>query len=214
MIKAMIFDMDGVIIDSEPIQEKAWRILLNNHGIKPTKTCLEETRGIPASVNMNRLFPLIKDTKEIQNLINVRREIYQKMFFKNISPVKGLTTFLKKIKKNKILTAIATSSVKDWTDKVLISLNIKKYFDVIVTSEEITHSKPHPEIFIKTANKLNTTPKECLIFEDSIAGVKAAKKSGMKVVLIMTSHKKEEFKTINFAFNDFTEIKIKKLLNL
>ena len=130
------------------------------------------------------------------------------MFAKYVKPVLGIIEFLQKLNKQKFPTALATSSRKTISDYVLENFGIRKYFNHIITGDDVTRAKPDPEIYLKAANNLKIKPFDCIVFEDSISGVEAAKKAGMKVILVMTSHTKKEIPNVDLAIKDFTDISV------
>lgn len=110
--------------------------------------------------------------------------------------------------------AIATSGIQVNIDFMFAHVPIKKYFKKIISSADIRMGKPDPEIFLKTAEALHTAPEDCIIFEDSIAGVRAGKAAGMKVVALTTSHRPEQLKEADMIIKDYTEIDFERLVSM
>ena len=107
--------------------------------------------------------------------------------------------------------AVATSSSRRMLDFTMGLLDLKEFFKVIVTADDIKESKPDPEIYLKASKMLGDSPNDCVVFEDSFSGVESATGAGMKVILVMTSHKRDKFEKIDGAINDFSEISVKFL---
>ncbi len=215
MIKAIIFDHDGVIIDNQPFQKRAWKQISKEYNIEISDEDLgSKIRGRPIIICLRNLFGDRFSEKKLQEIANRKEEIYKQIFRKNFKVVKGIVSFLKELQKEKITTAVATSTTKDLLDFTLDCLDIRKYFNVIVTSNESVKGKPDPEIYLLTAKKLGVSPEDCVVFEDSFSGVESARRAGMKVILVATTHQKNEFEKVDLAINDFTEISISKITKL
>jgi HAD superfamily hydrolase (TIGR01509 family) len=183
LIKAVIFDMDGVIIDSEPLHYEANKEIFSSLGI-PIQDVpysnyigvsnedmwqdLKNTFGLPYSVN---------ELVEKQN--NETLKYFKKSLFK---PIDGIVELLITLKNNTFKIGLASSSPEVLIKEVLNSLNLEKYFDVYASADHVVRGKPKPDLFIYTAGLLQVRPKECVVIEDSKNGVKAAKAAGMKCI--------------------------------
>lgn len=196
-MEAIIFDMDGVIIDSEPLWRKAMVIKINElfkkKGIDynyTEKDCLE-TKGLKIDVVIKDLFQNFK--------LEFKDEIYQKLI-KDIvlelkklirntgKPMKGVMSLLKLAKLHKFKLGLASSSSRDIIDTVLEVLKLNDYFKVIYSGDDVKKTKPDPEIFQKAIAELNVQNNSCLIIEDSLNGLTAAVKSGAKVIAVPETH--------------------------
>lgn len=212
MIKAVIFDMDGVIVETEIIHEKAWKEFFGSNGISLTEKDLYSMKGCRGIDVINTFIPGLT-SEEAENLRLKRFEIYKRYLKDGVKPVRGVKEFMQKLKDEKIAIAVATSA----TNQVIFLLDdaeVRDLIDVLITGDQVEKGKPDPEIYLKTAQKLKIRPEECVVFEDALNGVEAGKNAGMHVVAILTSHKKEDFKDIEYAFNNFEEIDIDEILGL
>jgi len=216
MIKAVIFDMDGVIIDNQPYQKMSFKQLFAeiNYQIsdKEFATAIKKLRGRPIKMYIEEFFRAHYNEKEMKELHQRRDEIYKIIFKQNFKAVAGFVDFINELRKTNFLLAVATSSTQELLDFTMDNLNVRDNFDLMMTADGIKNSKPHPEIYLETAKRLQVMPEQCLVFEDSFAGVESAQSANMRVALVTTSHKKEEFKNINLAINNFTEIKVADIL--
>lgn len=212
---AVIFDQDGVIVNTSPVHFEAWRRIFNEYKIILTYDIYKKKMaGRKASENIKNFLGNIPDHK-IQLLLEKKNSHFKELFNKNLHAVKGIETLLKELKVHNIPIAIASSSRKAIVDFVLDQLEIKDYFATIITGEDVQKAKPDPTIYLLTAQKLNINPKLCVVFEDSIAGVKAAKNAGMKVVLLTTTHKKGEIEdSVDKVIDNFNSINYSDLYNL
>ncbi len=185
MIQAVIFDLDGVIVDTAHYHFIAWQRLARELGVNFTEHENEQLKGVSRMQSLEIILSLGKirlSEKEKEDLADKKNqwfvEYIQAMKPDEIFP--GVKELLKTIRSKGMKVALASSSKN--ADTVLTLLNIKDYFDTIVDGTMITHSKPYPEIFLLAANRLGMKPSECVVFEDAEAGVAAAVAAGMKCV--------------------------------
>lgn len=185
MIKAVIFDMDGLIVDSEPIQSKGFELLLREYNKKPIYHAngLIQIVGIPDnSVQMKIKYNI---DEKIEIIKQKRQRFYQKVLkSKVIKSMPGLNYLLKFLKQNNFKIAVATSSFFEDINVIFSKLKLFPYFDVLVSCEDVVKKKPAPDIYLKAAKRLNIKPAECLVLEDSETGVSAGKNAGMKVIAV------------------------------
>jgi beta-phosphoglucomutase len=172
---SVIFDMDGVIIDSNPYHKKAWQAFCKQHNISISQSDLEtkifgRTSDDTLPILFNR--PLEKELI-IQYSSEVNKK-YRELFEKDIRPLPGLKDFLDELRKADIKFAIATSAPPVNVEYVLTKTNLKNYFDIIVDDTMVTKGKPDPQIYLLTAGQMKVSPSDCIVFEDSLAGVEAA----------------------------------------
>lgn len=185
MIKACIFDLDGVIVDTAKYHYLAWKKLADELGINFTLEDNERLKGVSRMQSLEIILELgnLKlEEKEKYALAEKKNKWYveyiSKMDKSEVLP--GVEEFIDKLRENNIKTAIASASKN--TRIILERLDLAKKFDVIIDGTMISKAKPDPEIFLKAAEYLKVQPNECVVFEDAVAGVEAAKKAGMKVI--------------------------------
>lgn len=183
MLRAVIFDMDGVIIDSEPFYFELDKLVGRKYGIEFTDEFLHRFVGI-SDINM---WPLVieeyKLTETVAELKRQKAEFREKLFWEYIKePINGVMRLLEQLKKEGIKTAVASSSSRALIAKVLETLKLEAYYDVVCSGKEMKRGKPFPDIFLKTAEFLDVLPEECVAIEDSFHGVQAACDAGMKVI--------------------------------
>lgn len=212
---AIIFDMDGVIVNSSIYHEKAWKLFCDKYHLKLDDEDIQYyVRGKTNKDTLDFLFQKDVPKKEIDKYTKEKELIFQDIYKDNIKPIEGLMDFLEILKVNKINTAIATSAPTENIDFVINTLQIEKYFNIIINEKYITKGKPDPEIYIKTSSYLHIDPKNCIVFEDSIPGIRSALNAGMKVIGVVTTHKKEELIDANFVIDNFKNITLNQLYNL
>ena len=184
-INTVIFDMDGVIFDTERVYLETWTEVFEKYGYNMTREIYTSVMGIGRKNVMNTFKSIYGDDLPIDNMYKEKDEILYRKIEKGEIPTKdGVEEVLKFLKENNYNIALATSAKRNRVDKHLNDSNLKGIFDVIVCGDEVKKSKPNPEIFLYVANKLNINRKNCIVIEDSLSGVKAGNNAGMLVVNI------------------------------
>jgi beta-phosphoglucomutase len=207
--------MDGTMVNNTPYHFKSWQALLKkyNKGQLTEQTYKNEISGTPIIDTVSRIFNEA-DTPTRQSLVKEKEGLYRELYEPYIGPLNGLENLLAELKDAGVKLAIASSATVDDIDFVLNHVKVRHYFDIIIDGDRVSKGKPDPEIFLKAAADLNMIPEDCIVFEDSIAGIKAANAAGMKVVAITTAHPEDKLHPSNFVINDFTELNVQKLQTL
>lgn len=214
-ISAVIFDLDGTILDNEDEYGKAFGEVLKKLGKKPD-SAYPHTQGIGVEGNWEILIPKykIKTKKTIDELAKETQNEYLKLL-PEVTLKEGIGEFISDLKDSGILVALATSNTWPTVDKVFKEFGLEGIFSVVTTGEEVTFRKPDSEIFLLTIQKLGVDLKECLVIEDTPAGVEAAHTAGMKVVAIARDKKHaEELKKADLIIFNFLEMSAQKMLEL
>ncbi len=206
-IKGAIFDMDGVIVDNYRYHLEAWAEFCRDHQIPFHRDSFtHQFFGKNNRDILNSLFGKILSDSDVRVLGEEKESIYRKLYSPHIKPLNGLISLLDFLKEQGIGIAVASSAPQSNIDFTIQNTGIGKYVDVMVNGDMVQRGKPHPDIFIKAAEMLNIYPGKCLVFEDSFAGIEAAKNAGMTVVAVATTHDKSEHLPNNLIICDFTEI--------
>lgn len=208
--KAFLFDLNGTMIDDMEFHAKAWyRILNNDLGADLTYEEVKSHMYGKNSELLVRIFGKGHFTDEEITTLSIEKEKgYQKEYFPHLRLIAGLDVFLKKAKEQQIAMAIGSAAIPFNIDFVVDHLNIRHYFGAIVSADDVIHSKPDPETFIKAAKILGVDPTNCIVFEDAPKGVESAQNAGMKCVVLTTMHEDREFSQYNnvLAFvKDYTD---------
>lgn len=211
---AVIFDMDGVIVDTNPHHKIAIQQFCASHGIQLNELTFQHK--IYGRTNRDWITNVFGDITVEQRDAYAREKeaLFRKIYEPDIKPVRGLIEFLDALVANRIPRAIATSAPPENVEFIVKKTGIRKYFDVILDERNVLHGKPHPEIYIKTAKALNFQNNECIVIEDSLSGITAARKSGSKVIGITTTHTPEEMSETNLVIQDFNDLTIPILSSL
>lgn len=208
---ALIFDMDGVIVDSNPYHKIAIQQFCREHGQELSDDqLLKRVYGRTNREWITALFGNIPDATILQ-YTEEKEALYRKLFDKDIKPVRGLISFLDKLDEQKIPRAIGTSAPRSNVDFTLSRTGTGKYFNIILNDTFVTHSKPHPEIYLKCAQALGLPNSQCIVIEDSLSGVQAGKAAGSKVIGITTTHPREELTDCDLVIDDFEGLRVEDL---
>lgn len=213
--EAVIFDLDGTLIDNNPYHIEAWKIFYNKIGKPFSKE--EYTKNINGRINrdiFNYIFNTGLSPELIDEYSNEKEALYRELYKPYIKPISGLIAFLDELEKEKIPKAIATSGLSTNINFMFEHVPIKKYYAQVIDASQVKNGKPHPEIFFKAAASVNAEPQNCVAFEDSVAGIRSAKAAGMKVVGLTTTHTAEEIKEADLIIKDYTEVSLTKLREL
>ena len=191
--KAFIFDLNGTMIDDMDYHIKAWYNILNGLGAKLTMQQMKEECYGKNDEILERIFPGRFSTEEKQQMSIEKERAYQKEFKPYLKLINGLDKFLQHYHSKGVKMAIGSAAIMFNIDFVLDGLNIRSYFDALISADEVENSKPDPETFTKAAEALGFHPNECVVFEDNPKGVEAARNAGMKAVVITSMHQSNEF---------------------
>ncbi len=209
---AVIFDMDGVIVDTNPYHKISLKQFCERYGYKLNdEELVNRIYGRTNNEWIRNLFgPLPKE--RILELGEEKEALFREIYKPVIKPLAGLENFLKKLEVHNIPKAIGTSAPRSNVDFVLTGTNLTEYFPVILDQSDVEHGKPHPEIYLKTADRLKIAPQECIVFEDSLSGVESAQRAGAKVIGVTTTHTHQELSHTNYSIEDFQHLDPLKLI--
>jgi len=210
---AFIFDMDGVLVDSNPYHKIALHQFCTKYGFHLTDEGLRDK--IYGRTNKEWITNLFGPLSSIQltEYGEEKEALYRKLFDKDIRPISGLIEFLQLLDKYNVPRAIGTSAPRSNVDFTLSKTGIQNFFSIILDESHVTHGKPDPEIYLNVAKQLDLPPQQCIIFEDSLSGVSSAKAAGAKVVGITTTHTPEELSETDFVISDFKNLDPQSLYN-
>ena len=193
--RALIFDLNGTMINDMEFHIQAWTYILNDE-LKAGLTH-DQVKNQMYGKNSElfiRVFGEGKMTNDEMEYWSMEKEKrYQQAYRPYLQLIDGLDEFLKRAYEAKIPMAIGSAAIPFNIDFVLDQLDIRKYFRAIVSAEDVEISKPNPETFLKAARLLNTAPADCLVFEDAPKGVEAARNAGIPCVVLTTLHARDDF---------------------
>jgi len=213
MNRALIFDMDGVLVHNDKYHCESWRQFAFNHGYQVS---YDEVKSWFGNTNEMIIASLFKDKTpdkaQMKKLAGEKEALYRELYAPDIKALPGLEPLLQEARKLGWIIGLATAAPGENVDFVLDATGLKSYFQVITDASMISRGKPDPEIYELTAARASVLPRNCIVFEDSFHGIEAAESAGMNVVAVATTHPRESFPDHKLVIENFTEITISKLL--
>ncbi|SMO82871.1 HAD family hydrolase [Gracilimonas mengyeensis] len=210
-ISAVIFDMDGVIVHSNPTHKVILREFCAKHDQELTdQQLLEKVYG---RTNQDWIPNVFGDVSQevITAFADEKEAMFREAFDPQANVVPGLYEFLDLLDENDIKMVVATSAPKENAEYILSELNITDRFEAVLSSADVQNSKPHPEPYLKGAKVAGADPANCIVIEDSISGVKSGLAAGSKVIGIATTHTHEEMSDCHLVVDDFTSLNLESL---
>ncbi len=214
MIKAVLFDMDGVIIDSEPLHQKAYHGMFKAVGIEVSPNLYESFTGQATLHICRQLVNHFKLQQTPEELVNIKRRIFKDLFFNDpeLDLIHGVRELIQDYHKNGLTLVLASSASMRNINNVFTKFDLNQYFKTKLSGADLKASKPHPEIFIKAAEASGFRKEECMVIEDSTNGIKAAHSAGIYCVGFKSPHSKNQDYTLaNKVITSFKEIYFAKL---
>lgn len=215
-LKAVLWDLDGVIADTGRYHFMGWREIFTPMGIDFTEEHFIKHFG-------QRNDTIIRDTvsqsisqEELDAIADRKEKAYRRLVADNIQPLPGAVELLKALEKNGIPSALASSAPPENVKIIVGGLGIESFFQAVACGREVTEGKPSPQVFLLAAEKLKADPAGCVVIEDAIAGVAGAKRAGMKCVAVTNSHSGDSLQEADLVVSTLEDIdvaKLKKLFN-
>ncbi len=193
--KAVIFDMDGVIVDSRPFHYKAWRSYMSLRGAQlQEKYFIDKLFGTSGAEAVAQLLPDVTAKEDCDRVCDEIDSIFRDIIRhdKDFNLIEGLIEFICSIKQNGIKVALGTSAPPENVADVFDRFNLGQYFDIMVDKSMVYRAKPDPQIYIKAMELLKMNPSDVLVFEDSLSGIRSAVAAGADVIGVTTSNTEEE----------------------
>ncbi|MFI3306645.1 MAG: HAD family phosphatase [Rikenellaceae bacterium] len=188
MIKGVLFDMDGVLVDNMDIHIAAFDRFCTSYGAAEVGQRLIACAGMGNEEIMHIMLPHeVIEERGIEVLSVEKEALYREIYAPTIKPVEGLVELLKELKSQGVKCAIGSSGCKENVEFVVEKCGIAEYFDAYVYSDLVTRCKPDPEIYLTAAKLLELEPAECLVFEDALVGIKAARNAEVAKVIALTT---------------------------
>jgi len=204
-LKAVIWDMDGVIVDSGPYHFASWQNTLNQYSIAVSEAELRQMFGMTSPEVVKILFGNEVTEKFIAQICEEKELLFRETMHENAQYISGVDYWLKEFKQSGIQQAIASSSSQENIDAILDTLGTRIFLDAIVSGKDMP-SKPDPGVFILAAQQLRVDPKNCLVIEDAIAGVAGAKSAGMKCLAVTTTNREEDLKNADLILKNLESL--------
>lgn len=210
MTKGIIFDLDGVIVNTDIYHFEAWKYVANQYSIQLDDSFNQHLKGLSRRDSWNMIMKsrnLQLSEKDIESVLETKNRLYRN-YLKNLNQINiipGVNDLLFDLRHKGFKLAIGSSSKN--AKEILHYLNLKSSFDCIIDGNMVENLKPSPDIFIKAAKSLNLEPSQCIVFEDALSGVRAAKAGGFKVIAVGN---KELLRVADDYIDNFVGFKLEK----
>ena len=212
---AVIFDMDGVICHTNPYHSLAFKSFFGKRNLFPSEEQFaQHMYGKSNSYILKHFLGREVVGQEFLDLEFEKESLFREIYASHIETIPHFLTFLEALKEAGFKTGVATSAPRANLDLIMGQLGFQKDMESIMASENVSQHKPHPEVYLKSAQNLGVSPQNCLVFEDSFSGVSAGLNAGMRVVGVLSSHTIEELPPCSAYINDYSEIDIETVFNI
>jgi len=199
--------MDGVVCHNMPAHAEAWRRFFRRHGVElELREFLEKTMGMPTRDVLAYYFKRPVPSEEALAHADVKETLYRRLYRPRRRCAAGLRRFLALSRRGGVKVGLGTGSREDNIAFILDGLKLRGSFDAVVGAGDVRRGKPDPETFLTLAERLGARPRDCVVFEDSLLGEEAARRAGMAVVDVTTSHRAHEFRAPILAVPDFRRL--------
>lgn len=212
---AVAFDLDGLMFNTEELYQEVGSELLRRRGYEFTQELLDQMMGRPSHIALQLMIDTHCLKATVQELLTETDEIFPQILAQRLAPMPGLVALLDALERHNIPKGIATSSRRSFVERVLGSFSFEPRFSPILTAEDITQGKPHPEIYLKAAERLGVPPAELLVLEDSQNGCRSAVAAGAIAVAVPGSHsQKHDFTGAALIAETLADVRIYQLLGI
>ncbi|WP_420628673.1 HAD family hydrolase [Candidatus Leptofilum sp.] len=206
-LQAIVFDMDGLMVDSEPLSQQAWDEYLRPYGHKLTEEIVSSIIGLRADMSTPTIKAMFNLPEPVPVIIQKRAAIYSQIRASGVPTMPGLHELHTEIARRQIAWAVATSSPRHHAEEILQQLGLHNRCQAIAAGDEVTHGKPNPAIYLLAAERLGIPPKQCLALEDSGPGSLAAVRAGMTTIAIPNAQTKTaDFSHAHHRYNSLHDM--------
>jgi HAD superfamily hydrolase (TIGR01509 family) len=217
MLKAVLFDMDGVIVDTEPLHHKAYQQMFSEVGIDVSSEMYEGFTGQSTYGICVQLCSYFKLHQDPQELVQIKRNNFTKLFFEDddLQLLEGVKDLILDYHANGLALVLASSASMFTINNITKRFGLNQYFKDKLSGADLKASKPHPEIFINAASSAGVSPNECIVIEDSTNGIKAAKSAGIFCIAYKSEHSKNQDYTLaDMLISNYEEINYGSIKNI
>jgi beta-phosphoglucomutase len=203
---AVIFDLDGVLVDSSEFHRESWRVVGLERGFEMTDELFWRTFGMPNRQILPLLYGRALGDDEIAEVSERKEAAYRELAAGRMRALPGACELVRAVGPAGWRVALGSSTPMSNIRVVLGSLGIRDCFEQIVCSDDVINGKPHPEVFLKAASKLGVAPSRCVVIEDAVVGVQAALAAGMRCLAVTTTHPAEKLSAAHRVVTDLTHV--------
>ncbi|MFO7919000.1 MAG: HAD-IA family hydrolase [Anaerolineae bacterium] len=214
MTKALLWDMDGVLVDTGEAHFAAWKALFEGHEWTITREDFEKTFGMSNIPILKELLGEGLPEAQLLDLAAEKEARFREMIEPHVNLLPGVEKWLRWARKERYRQAVASSGEMANIVAILAAFEIANYFDAVVSGAFLPHSKPHPAIFLQAAASVGAEPQDSLVLEDGLVGIEAAHRAGIACIAVTTTHSAEELSDAQVVVSDLNELSEKTLRRL
>ena len=212
-IYGVIWDMDGVLVDTADAHYQAWKDVLALHDIDFSRAFFEMTFGINNHNLIKKIFSTQLDEKTATEISNQKEIHYREQIKKDLKIFPGVEELLKECKDSGFKQALDTSAPQENIDAIMQLTDLSKYFDELVSTDTL-RSKKYPDAYLAASSALELQPENCIVIEDSILGIEGAKKAGMQCIAVATTHPKDKLEDADLVVASINALEVSIFLEL
>ena len=212
--KGVIFDLDGVLIDSGWAHKQAWFDLAKKEGLEFTDEFFNDTFGMQNAQIIPMLVRRELRPGELEDMSDWKEQRYRDIVSEKLALSFGAERLMTKLKERGFRLAIGSSTPKANLDLIFQCLKLNNYINAVVTKEDVKNGKPAPETFLMAAQKLSIRPQHCIVIEDAIHGIEASKAAGMSVIALTTTRNREDLSGADIIADNLDELKVEDFVGL
>ena len=202
-----LFDWDGVVIDSSDQHERSWEMLAEELGKSLPEDHFVRGFGMKNQFIIPNILQWTNDPDEVHGQSLRKEELYREIIAaEGISPLPGVVDLLRMLNEHGVPCAVGSSTHRINIEVIFDAIGVRDYFQAVVTAEDVGHGKPHPDVFLKSAEKIGRSPKNCVVFEDAHVGIEAGLAAGAKVIAVATTNEIGELDKANVAVETLEEV--------
>lgn len=210
-LQAAIFDLDGVIIDSSAFHFQAWQLLAQELGLAMTEEAFRETFGLPNRLILPKWLGRDLEETEMQQLSDRKEALFRQIARGQLQPLPGVMELIRALHERGFRLAIASSTPRENRDMIAADLGLWAYFPVILCGDDVRRGKPAPDVFLAAAERLGVPPPRCVVLEDAVGGVQAARAAGMKCLAITTTQPRERLGQADRVVDSWEEVTVEQI---
>jgi beta-phosphoglucomutase len=210
----VIFDLDGVLVDTGWAHKQSWYDLAEKEGFTMTDEFFYNTFGMQNYQIIPMLLGRNTASDEVGWLSEWKEQRYREIIAEKLAPSEGAKSLLIDLKNKGFLLAVGSSAPPANLELVLERTGLKDYFDAYVTGQDVTNGKPAPDTFLKAAEKLSLNPKRCVVVEDAVQGVEAGKAAGMPVVAVTTTRSRADLHRADIVVDSLAQLQARQFVDL
>lgn len=213
MIKGVIFDMDGVLVDNRDVHVRSFAAWADQNGVAMPDDFLNSYFGMGNADIFSALMGCELSVQAVAQYGSEKESIYREMYRSEIRPLSGLVDLLEKLTDRGVKIAVGSSAMRKNVEFVLEGCGIGRFFSAIADGDQVRHAKPAPDIFLLAASLMGLQREECFVFEDAFVGIRAARTAGMPVGVLTTTYPSDAHSDYDILINDFTQITVDQILD-